>query len=128
MDNEKKQKEESIEELIAETKKLLNSCDQLDKELDAMKQGKEFLLHEYKTNKRWFRVEGGRVTVEDVIKASFEFGWASHRNHEYNQRENKEVKTMEVVANTEREAVYRFINNAINIENDEVYKIIITKE
>lgn len=78
-------KEESVVDIIAEVKKLLKN--QLDKELDAMKQGKEFLLHEYKTNKRWFRVEGGRVTVEDVIKACFEFGWASHRNYEYDQRE-----------------------------------------
>lgn len=121
-------KEESVEEIMAEAKKLLKNCDQLDKELDAMKQGKEFLLHEYKTNKRWFRDEGGRVTVEDVIKASFEFGWASHRNHEYDQRATKDVKTMEVNEDTEREAIYGFINNAINIEDDEVYKITITKE
>lgn len=124
----KQTKEESVEEIMAEAKKLLNSCDQLDKELDAMKQGKEFLLHEYKTNKRWFRVEGGRVTVEDVIKACFEFGWASHRNYEYDQREAKEVKTMEVNEDTERESIYGFINNAINIEDEEVYKITITKE
>lgn len=121
-------KEESVEEIMAEAKKLLKNCDQLDKELDAMKQGKEFLLHEYKTNKRWFRVEGGSVTVEDVIKACFEFGWASHRNYEYDQREAKEVKTMEVNEDTERESIYGFINNAINIEDEEVYKITITKE
>ena len=121
-------KEESVEEIMAEAKKLLKNCDQLDKELDAMKQGKEFLLHEYKTNKRWFREDGGKVTVEDVIKACFEFGWASHRNHEYDQRATKDVKTMEVNEDTEREAIYGFINNAINIEDDEVYKITITKE
>ena len=121
-------KEESVEEIMAEAKKLLKNCDQLDKELDAMKQGKEFLLHEYKTNKRWFREDSGRVTVEDVIKASFEFGWASHRNHEYDQRATKVVKTMEINEDTEWEALYDFITNAINIEDDEVYKITITKE
>lgn len=49
----------------------------------------DFLLNEYKTNKRWFRDEPGRVTIEDVIKASFEFGWASKRNYDYNNNSYK---------------------------------------
>lgn len=48
--------------------------------MKAMKDGVDFLLNEYKTNKRYFRLEPGRVTIEDVIKTCFEFGWASKKN------------------------------------------------
>lgn len=63
--------------------KLLGNCRGLEAEIKEMDRCTEFLINEYKTNKRWFRPESGKVTIEDVIKASFEFGWASRRNFDY---------------------------------------------
>jgi hypothetical protein len=68
--------------------KLLKNCRGLEAEMKEMNRCKEFLINEYKTNKRWFRLEPGKVTIEDVIKASFEFGWSSRRNFDYD-RERK---------------------------------------
>lgn len=62
---------------------LLENCRDLEAEIKEMDRCKEFLINEYKTNKRWFRSEPGKVTIEDVIKACFEFGWASRRNFDY---------------------------------------------
>lgn len=66
--------------------KLLENCRSLETEIKEMDRCKEFLINEYKTNKRWFRLEPGKVTIEDVIKASFEFGWTSRRNFNYDTR------------------------------------------
>lgn len=51
-----------------------------------------FALEQWKTNKRWFREEPGRVTTEDVIKMCIEFAWASKANfeHTYNNLEKGE--------------------------------------
>ena len=68
--------------------KLLENCKDLNDEIKEIDRCKEFLINEYKTNKRWFRLEPGKVTIEDVIKASFEFGWSSRRNFDYD-RERK---------------------------------------
>lgn len=73
--------EEPTELLIAESMKLLESCKRLDKEMTEMNKDIEFLLNEYKTNKKYFRQEPGRCTVEDVIKTVYEFAWASSRNY-----------------------------------------------
>lgn len=73
---------DSVKEVIKECEKCLGLCDSLDKELEAIKHGVDFLLNEYKTNKKWFREEPGRVTIKDVIKTCFEFGWASRRQFE----------------------------------------------
>lgn len=79
-----KDKNEKIDNILSDCKKLLKICNELDAEMDSMKEGVDFLLNEYKTNKRWFREEPGRVTIEDVIKTSFEFGWASKRTYDHN--------------------------------------------
>ncbi len=72
--------------------KLLENCRGLEAEIREMNRCKEFLINEYKTNKQWFRLEPGKVTIEDVIKASFEFGWASRKNFDYD-RERKTTIT-----------------------------------
>lgn len=77
--------QEEMGNLIKDCEKLLENCRELRAELDEMNRCKEFLINEYKTNKRWFRLEPGKVTVEDVIKASFEFGWASKRQFDYDK-------------------------------------------
>ena len=74
-------KEETEEELIESTKKLLETSKALLEELDEMKKNVDFLINEYKTNKRWFRDEPGRVTTEDIIKRVFEFGWSCGKLH-----------------------------------------------
>lgn len=66
--------------------KLLENCRSLEAEIKEMNRCKEFLINEYKTNKQWFRLEPGKVTIEDVIKASFEFGWASRKNFDYDTK------------------------------------------
>ena len=73
-------------DLIIDTKKLLQNCKELEREMKATKEGVDFLINEYKTNKHYFRVEPGKVTIEDVIKTCFEFGWASKRNFDYDTR------------------------------------------
>lgn len=78
------QKEKDL--ISNEINKLLSNCRELEKEMDAQKDGLNFLLEQYKTNKRWFREEPGRVTTEDIIKTCFEFGWASYRNFIENEK------------------------------------------
>lgn len=79
------EKKENLENIKSDCQKILKMCQELNEEMDSMKEGVDFLINEYKTNKRWFREEPGRVTIEDVIKASFEFGWASKRNYDYDR-------------------------------------------
>lgn len=73
---------ELTEQDMQDIKDLLSNCDNLSKELDERKRCLDFLINEYRTNKRWFRDKPGRVTIEDVITACFDFGWSSHRNFE----------------------------------------------
>ena len=75
---------ENLEKILAECDHLLKNCDSLDKELSALNDGVDFLINEYKTNKRYFREKPGKVTIEDVIKTAFEFGWSSRGNFDYN--------------------------------------------
>lgn len=73
--------EEPIEVTISESQKLLESCKRLEAEMSKMDDDIKFLLNEYKTNKKYFRQEPGRCTVEDVIKTVYEFAWASSKNY-----------------------------------------------
>lgn len=75
---------EEIDKILEESKQLLENCKNLEKETSAMKEGVDFLINEYKTNKKYFRLEPGRTTIEDVIKTCFEFGWASKRQFDCN--------------------------------------------
>lgn len=78
---------EEINNIITETKSLLDNCKSLENELKEINRGKEFLINEYNTNKDWFRSEPGEVTIEDVIKTCFEFGWASRRQFDYDREQ-----------------------------------------
>lgn len=73
-------------DLIIYSEKLLQNCKDLEREMKAIKEGVDFLINEYKTNKRYFRAEPGKVTIEDVIKTCFELGWASKNNFDYSKR------------------------------------------
>lgn len=79
------EEKENINDILAECEEILKNGDQLLKELEEQKRLTDFLLNEYRTNKRWFRDEPGRVTIEDVIKRCFEFGWASKNQFDYSQ-------------------------------------------
>lgn len=83
---------ENVEDILKDCETLLDNCKALDREMEAEKEGLDFLLNEYKTNKRWFREEPGRVTVEDVIKAAYQFGWASKSNFDYAQSRKNPIR------------------------------------
>ena len=83
---------ESVNALIKEANALIENCKQLGRETDAMKHGLDFLLNEYNTNKRYFRENPGRVTIEDVIKTCFEFGWSSKSQFDYTEKNGIQKK------------------------------------
>lgn len=71
---------------LSEIDHLINKGKRFLAEMKEKDENVEFLINEYKTNKRWFREQPGKVTIEDVIKASFEFGWACKRNFDHNNK------------------------------------------
>lgn len=71
-----------LDEILKDCNELIKNSSACLKEIKAMDKEKEFLINEYKTNKRWFRDEPGRVTIEDIIKRAFEFGWSSKSNYD----------------------------------------------
>lgn len=73
--------EEPVELVIADAMEVLESCKQFEKEMTAMSKDIEFLQNEYKTNKKYFRQEPGRCTIDDVIKTVFEFAWQASKNY-----------------------------------------------
>lgn len=74
---------EEIDNFIKDNKEFINNCKSFLKELKEINHYKEFLVNQYKTNKRWFRDKPGKVTTEDIIKTCFEFGWTSRANYEH---------------------------------------------
>ena len=74
--------EEKINDSLDKINSLIESSNDLFDEIKEMDDCKNFLLNEYKTNKRWFREEPGKVTIEDIIKASFDFGWFSKKDYD----------------------------------------------
>lgn len=80
--------QKEIDELIRSSQKIINQSNGLLEELKEIERGKEFLINEYHTNKRYFRLEPGRCTTEDVIKTVFEFAWSASKN--YIHRQNKD--------------------------------------
>ena len=76
---------EEEKNLMLDCENLLKDCKKLEREMKASKEGVDFLINEYKTNKCYFRTEPGKVTIEDVIKTCFEFGWASKRIFDYDE-------------------------------------------
>lgn len=75
-------KRESVEEILADCKQLLKNCKELGKEIEYQQDDINFLLNEWKTNKRYFRDEPGRATTEDLIKTVYHFAWRSRNNFE----------------------------------------------
>jgi hypothetical protein len=81
MDNNNNQ---DIKSILEDAQKIVNNMESCIKEDKAMNKEIEFLINEYKTNKRYFREEPGKVTIEDVIRTSVQLGWASKRNYDAN--------------------------------------------
>ena len=75
--------DKELQELLKEADALLKTSNKTLDEGRAMDDTIAFALEQWKTNKRWFREEPGRVTTEDVIKMCIEFAWASKANFEY---------------------------------------------
>lgn len=76
---------EQTQDIKTEIEQLISNCNTLIKEAEEQKRCTDFLIDKYKTSKRWFREDPGRVTIDDVIKTCFEFGWSSKRNFDYNK-------------------------------------------
>jgi hypothetical protein len=64
---------EEEKKIIADAEELLKSCRELDEELKCINKEIDFLINEWKTNKRYFRDIPGHVTTEDLIKTVFHF-------------------------------------------------------
>lgn len=75
--------DKELQELLDKAHELIKTSDKTLAEIDDMRKCIDFALNEWKTNKRWFREEPGRVTTEDVIKMCVQYGWASRGNFEY---------------------------------------------
>ena len=73
--------EEPIHLIMENVQNVLESAQKTKLEFDEMSKNIEFLQNEYKTNKKYFRPELGRCTVDDVIKTVFEFAWAASKNY-----------------------------------------------
>lgn len=71
---ENKEEKKDLSELLKEADSLLKSSKNLIDECEESRKDIEFLIEQYRTNKRWFSEKPGRVTIEDVIKACYEFG------------------------------------------------------
>ena len=71
---------EKLKDLLDDCRKILDSTKAMSKEYEAMKESMDYVLEQWKTNKRWFREEPGQVTTEDVIKRVFQYAWNKRRD------------------------------------------------
>ncbi len=76
-DNE--EEKNNVSEILREAGSLLKSSEDLLRESRDYDKDIEFLIEQYRSNKRWFSEKPGRVTIEDVIKRCYEFGRAKGR-------------------------------------------------
>lgn len=74
-----------VSQIIKDAKKYVANLEVISKEDAEMNHATEFLINEYKTNKRYFCEEGSRPSIDDVIKTCVEFAWASSRNYHNNK-------------------------------------------
>lgn len=96
---QKENKKESVDEIIANCERLLKNCKEIDRELEHQQDDIDFLLNEWRTNKRYFRDHPGRVTTEDVIKTVYHFAWGSKNNFE--AMKEREQTPIEIVVEPE---------------------------
>lgn len=71
---------EKLKDLLDDCRKKLGSAKAMSKEYEAMKEGMDYVLKQWKTNKYWFKEESGQVTTEDVIKRVFQYAWNKRRD------------------------------------------------
>lgn len=81
---------ETIDELLKRCDNLIKNNEETLKEMKEMERNVNFLINEYKTNPGYFRLEDGPVTIEDVIKTTFNFAWASQKVYDFNKNRNNE--------------------------------------
>ena len=74
--------DKTVNEILTECDAILKNCEASLREDKAMNKGIDFLINEYKTNKRYFREDGGKVTIEDIIRTTYQFAWASKGNYD----------------------------------------------
>lgn len=73
-----------VSQILADAEKYVANLNAILKEEAEMNHATEFLINEYKTNKRYFCEEGSKPSINDVIRTSVEFAWASSRNYHDN--------------------------------------------
>ena len=83
---------ENLDEILKSTNAILKSSQELLDEINAINEGISFLQNEYKTNKKYFRLEPGRTTIGDVIRTAFEQGWQTHKLYEHKKNENESTE------------------------------------
>lgn len=83
---------ENINGILASTQNLIKRSQDLLDEIKAVNDGISFLQNEYKTNKKYFRLEPGRTTIDDVIKTVFEQGWQMCKLYEHNKQKNESTE------------------------------------
>lgn len=69
-----------------EIDELLKTSDNLLKETEEMNKCIEFLCKEYDENPGYFNNGEVGLSIKDIIKTSFEFGWMSRGNFNCNKK------------------------------------------
>ena len=75
-----------LDELMAGIKLMLKDGEEFEKAVNYQQEQIDFLLNEWKTNKKYFAANvsiSEDVTVEDVIKAVFYFAWSARGNFDH---------------------------------------------
>ena len=81
---------ETVDETLKRCDDLIKNSQETLKEMKEMENNINFLINEYKTNPGYFRDDDGPVTIEDVIKTTFDFAWASQKLYDLNKSRNNE--------------------------------------
>ena len=66
---------DKLKDLLDNFRKTIDSNTILSNEYNVMQEGLDFILEQWRTNKRYFREDLGIVTTEDVIKKVYEYAW-----------------------------------------------------
>ena len=82
-----------LDELMAGIKLMLKDGEEFEKAVNYQQEQIDFLLNEWKTNKKYFAANvsiSEDVTVEDVIKAVFYFAWSARGNFDHTHQDISE--------------------------------------
>lgn len=81
---------ETVDETLKRCDDLIKNSQEILNETKEMNSHINFLINEYKTNPGYFKDDDGPVTIEDVIKTTFNFAWAYQKLYDLNKNRNNE--------------------------------------